>query len=269
VHLAERIAALPGGRTLLRRRFTATRLSAPAVETAERVRHVLGGDRVDVAALPADVAPAEGPRRAPGAPLRVLFLGRFEPIKGATLLLEAAAHPGAPALEIVLAGAGSEEASLRAMAAHARGPIRFAGVLDGAERNAALHAADVLVAPSRRTRGGRGEGLPHAATLALAAGVPVVTSDGGALARRVRMHDAGAVFDADGDRSAAAARLAAVLARTAADPEVLAAWRRGARAAGAAHRPDHALAAWKRVLTSASASPRGGAPRDVLAMETP
>lgn len=266
VHLVERLARVPGGRAVLRARFAASHLSAPAARTAERVQCVLGGP-VAVAPLPADAAPVAERAARSGGPLAVLFLGRFEPIKGAALLLEAAAQPGMPPLEIVMAGAGTEEVSLRARAARLGVRVHFAGVLEGTARRHALAHADVLVVPSRRTRGGRGEGLPHAATLALAAGLPVVTADGGALADVVRTHGAGAVFDAEGDPRAAAGRLAAVLARLSTATSTRAALRRGALDAGAAHRPERALPAWARLLARAGCGADGTRPGAPFALE--
>lgn len=252
VHLVERLARLPGGRTVLQRRFAATTLSAPAARTAERVQAALGTERVEFAPLPAAADPGVARHRDPAAPLRVLFLGRFEPIKGAGLLLQAAAAPGAPALEIVMAGAGSEEAALRAAAAALPSRVRFPGVLTGRDRIAALHAADVLVVPSRTARGGRGEGLPHAASLALAAGVPVIASGGGALADLIAAHGAGLVFDAGGTRGGAAARLAAALSALAGDLERHERLARCAAEAGAVFRPESALPVWDRLLRAAA-----------------
>jgi glycosyltransferase involved in cell wall biosynthesis len=259
VHLIERLVRVPGARAMLAARLGRTHLSAPAARTAARVRTALGTSEIDVAALPADAAPpAAGPPRTPGAPLGLLFLGRFERIKGADLLLGAARLPEAPALEIVMAGAGREEAALRAAARGVRWPVRFAGPLGGAARLAAVHAADLLVVPSRRTRSGRGEGLPHAASLALAGGTPVLASAGGALGELLQAHGAGVAFDAAGGDAAAARRLAAALARLARDPGALTALARGACAAGAAFRPPRALPVWDRLLRAAAcaASPR-------------
>jgi len=252
VHLIERLARVPGVRALLASRLGGTRLSAPAERTAARVRAALGTPVVEVAPLPADAAPPAVARtRAAAAPLRLLFLGRFERIKGADLLLAAAARPEAPPLEIVFAGAGREEAALRAAARRVPWPVRFAGALGGAARLAAVHDADLLVVPSRRTRSGRGEGLPHAATLALAGGTPIVASAGGAIEELLLSSGAGVAFDASGGDAAAAQRLAATLARLARDRRALDALERATIAAGAAFRPGTALPAWDRLLRGA------------------
>ncbi len=265
VHLAERLARVPGMRARLAARFARTRLTAPAALTAARVGAALGGCDVATAPLPADPAPGGRREARHAGPLRVLFLGRFEPIKGATLLVEAVRRLGDAPIEVVLAGAGGEERALRAAARHVRARVTFPGVLSGAALMTALGEADLLVVPSLRMRSGRTEGLPHAATSALAAGLPVLSSDGGALAGLLRAHGAGDVFDASGGPAAAARSLAAALGRFAADRERLARLAGGARAAGRAYHPERALSAWDRLLSAALVPEPGGAARPALA----
>lgn len=266
VHLVERLVRAPGARAILAARFSDTRLSAPAERTARRIAAALRVDRVEAAPLPAGVlAPGVRRARTENDPLRLLFLGRFERIKGADLLLEAARRPQTPPLEIVLAGAGRETAMLEEAARTSPWPVRFTGPLTGATRSAALVDADLVVLPSRP---GREEGLPHGASLALAAGTPVVTAAGGALEALLERHGAGVAFDPQGGDLAAADALATTLARLWREPGRLDALRRGAREAGESFHPQRALAAWDRVLRSAVRAPEERGPH-ALALEAP
>jgi glycosyltransferase involved in cell wall biosynthesis len=267
VHLAERIAQWPGGRAVLRSRFEGARLCAPAAHTAARVEAALGIGPVAVAPLPADVTPAPAPARAPGAPLRLLFLGRFEAIKGAGLLIEAARLMGRTDVEVVMAGTGHEAPALRAAAEGLPCRIDFPGALTGDDRRAALGRADLLVVPSRRGRSGRAEGLPHAASLALATGTPVVAPEGGALAALLRAHDAGQVYAPGADDRSAARALAAAIEAFAADPDLRAGLRRGALEAGAAFHAERALPQWDHLLRGITGPAPAASARRALVLE--
>ncbi|OGF16944.1 MAG: hypothetical protein A2W00_10935 [Candidatus Eisenbacteria bacterium RBG_16_71_46] len=248
VHVLERLARLPGARGRLAALFARTTLIAPAEHTAQRVAHALGGARV--ACVPLPVASAAGRGAPTGGPLRLLFLGRFEPIKGPDLLLEAAARldPGC-AGDLTFAGAGTLEAALRARAAALAIPVRFPGVLDGPAKEAAIDAAHLVVLSSRRLADGRGEGLPHAAAEALARGVPVVAPREGALGELLARSGAGIVYDARDDGARIGALAAALTA--AADPERLGALRVRAARAGQRFASDLVLPRWDQWLRRA------------------
>ncbi len=112
----------------------------------------------------------------------VLFLGRLVPVKGVDQLVRAALRWRSDA-RLVIAGAGPDEAALRALAAAAPpGRISFAGEIRGADRDRVLAAADVVVLPSVRVEGGRSEGLPLVALEAMAAGAALVASSIGGMA---------------------------------------------------------------------------------------
>lgn len=249
VHALERIVPLPGARAGLARTWNATRFSAPAPRTARRVEAALPGCRVEVVPLPAGAPDGvRGARAAARGPLHVLFLGRFEPIKGPDLLLEACARVPAAVGSVTLAGAGPLEPALRRRASAPNLTVRFAGVLDGAAKRAALGAADLVVLPSRVMRGGRGEGLPHAALEALSAGTALVAPAGGALGELITATGAGVTFEAGpGDRGRVAG-LAAALESLARDPGRLAVLSARAAAAGAAFDPRRTLPAWSGFL---------------------
>jgi glycosyltransferase involved in cell wall biosynthesis len=95
-----------------------------------------------------------------------LYAGRLDPEKGLDVLLRAFARsPG----QLVLAGSGSEEQRLRALA---DGRVRFLGPLDRDELPALYAQADVFVLPSRSEPWGM------VLNEAAAAGLPLVATEG-------------------------------------------------------------------------------------------
>ncbi len=100
-----------------------------------------------------------------------LFCGRLEPEKGADLLaaVQAGLQSRSAAAVLHVAGAGSLAPGVEAMA-----DVRLLGARDAAA--ALLHAADVVLMPSRR------EGLPMVALEAAAVGTPLVGFAVGGLA---------------------------------------------------------------------------------------
>ena len=145
---------------------------------AARIRSVPNG--VD----PAFSAAAEGrpPPREPRdpAPRTLLYVGRSDPYKNVPLLVEAFAAARALApwpLRLVVAGARDPrypEAEDRARALGVADAVEFAGSLPFAELVGRYRSADLLVHPSRY------EGFGLQIAEAMAAGLPVLCSDGGA-----------------------------------------------------------------------------------------
>lgn len=241
----ERLARLPGARAALASLWSRSGLMAPAEHTARRVGAALGRDDVGVAALPTAVAAGEP---AGGAP-RLLYLGRFEPIKGPDLLLEALALlPAGLFRDLTLAGEGSLEGALRERSARIATPVRFPGVVEDLRKNEALTESHAVVLPSRRMRDGRVEGLPHAAFEALAAGRPLVAPREGALADLVAESGAGVLYDAPADDAGRTRALAATLLELGRRPHGLRELAARARQAGAAFRAPHALRPWHERL---------------------
>ncbi len=123
-----------------------------------------------------------------------LFLSRIHPKKGCDLLIDAFAHVlgGNPDWHLVLAGPdqiGWKEAlDKRATALGIGDQITWAGMLSGAEKWGAFHAADVFVLPSHS------ENFGIVVAEALACGVPVLISDRVNIWREVVADGAGIVF---------------------------------------------------------------------------
>lgn len=99
-----------------------------------------------------------------------LFMARLHPRKGVRVLVEAFQAAGVPNTRLVIAG--PDEGALAEITPLLNRDMLVTGYLDGAERLAALAAADVLALPAV------GEGLPLVVLEALAAGVPVIVSPG-------------------------------------------------------------------------------------------
>jgi glycosyltransferase involved in cell wall biosynthesis len=122
----------------------------------EYTRHAVAS-KVRVVGLPIEPrSPAPEPARTSGT-CRLLYLGRFEPSKGADIALEAAALAAAMLdrpLRLQLSGAGSLEAGLRRRATQLmqfepRLAVTFTEWLDETRATAALDASDLLLVPSR------------------------------------------------------------------------------------------------------------------------
>lgn len=114
----------------------------------EYVRHGVARGRTRV--LPSHVGSSSmRPRTAAeGAPARILFVGRMEPLKGADLLLEALPlaeeRLGRP-LQARFVGDGRERARLEAQA---RGRVEFTGWVGPEQRDRLFAESDLLVIPS-------------------------------------------------------------------------------------------------------------------------
>ena len=138
----------------------------------------------------------------------ITYMGRLVPEKGIDVLIEAfrllRSQTQAPA-ELSLVGAGPVQAGLQAQidAAGLSACARILPPVPPAQVPACLHAAAVLVLPSRTTAVWK-EQFGRVLTEAMACKVPVVGSDSGAIPEVIG--DAGLIFP-EGDAAALAERL--------------------------------------------------------------
>lgn len=184
-------------------------LTPTAAAAVELVRHLPGLDgRIHVVGAGVSTAAVTPPPDADARAARLglppsylLAIGSLEPRKGLDVAIRALADPAAPDIPLLVAGpVGWGSVDLSGMAvAQGLAPqrVRAMGKLDDADLATALGRATVLVAPSRA----EGFGLPVAE--AMAAGVPVVSSDdpalvetGGGATRTVPVGDASALATA-------------------------------------------------------------------------
>jgi phosphatidylinositol alpha-mannosyltransferase len=164
-----KIAALLGARRKLNRLHVRVAVSEAAAWTGRRFHG--GHYRVvpNGVALPAGGVPTPR-RRAPGEPLKIVFVGQAVERKGLPVLLRAfEALRGQVGAELTLVGATAEE--IQPLLVDTTG-VNALGRVDDQARQAALAAGDVLAAPSLG-----GESFGMVLTEAFAAGRPVVASD--------------------------------------------------------------------------------------------
>jgi glycosyltransferase involved in cell wall biosynthesis len=175
---AVELAARHADRVVVPTHAVAAELAAavPALR-ADRVRVVGEGASAVLAAQPADAD--DRARRLDLPPAYLLSLATLEPRKGLDVLLAALAEPKAPDLPLLLVGqpgwGGVDPLAEAARLGLAAGRVRVLGRLPDADLAVVLHRAAALAVPSRA----EGFGLP--VLEAMAAGVPVVTSDAPAL----------------------------------------------------------------------------------------
>ncbi len=161
------IAALLGSRRRMNRLAQRVAVSEAAAWTGRRFH----GGHYRVIPNGVDVAPLDArPVRAPGAPLRIAFVGQAVERKGLPILLRAfeALRDHVPA-ELQIVGARVEDV---AMLLEDLTGIEALGQVDDARKLQVLRDADVLCAPSLG-----GESFGMVLTEAFAAGTPVVASD--------------------------------------------------------------------------------------------
>jgi len=115
----------------------------------------------------------------------VFAIGRFVRKKGFEYLVEAIAQlkTRVPNLQLVLAGWGDCEPSLRSLATQlgVSDRVRFPGVIPHDVVPDWLAAADVIAVPSVRDDAGNVDGLPNVVLEGLASGTPVVATTAGGI----------------------------------------------------------------------------------------
>jgi glycosyltransferase involved in cell wall biosynthesis len=169
------------------------------------------------------------PRRTDVDVLQAVCVGTLHEVKGQANLLRAAATCRADGVEVAVTfiGDGPDRDALAALAAELGigDRVTFVGPATRAEVVAHLEAADVLVAPSVVTAGGKREGIPVVLMEAMASGLPVVSSRLSGIPELVEDGVSG-ILTEPGDVAA----LATALAQLAGDAELRAAQGRAGRA---------------------------------------
>ena len=215
---------LPGSRALLARVLRGARLvvaggSYPQAEADRAAGRVLPtvcvppGVDTDVF-VPLDAAAKVAARQRLGLPVSgplVVSVSRLVPRKGMDVLIQAAATLGQerPGLTVAIAGAGRDEARLRALAERTAAPVRFLGRVPGADLPALYGCADVFAMLCRnRWAGLEQEGFGIVFLEAAAAGVPALAGASGGAADAVVDGETGVVVRQPDDPVAVAAALA-------------------------------------------------------------
>ncbi len=115
-----------------------------------------------------------------GAGLRIIAIGTLHEVKGQSHLIEACRllRERGVVASCVIVGDGPDGPALSRQVADGglEGSVTLIGQLTESAVIDALHAADVLVAPSVPTRRGKREGIPVVLMEGMAAGLPVVAS---------------------------------------------------------------------------------------------
>jgi len=168
---------LPGGVALARGLSRRCRLLlAASQELARRFEALASLPAGAVRALHPGIEAGAAPAALPRGPLRLLYCGRLEPVKGAALLAEMARRRPGWSLRVLGGGGllgGLRDASASLPNLQVDGPVAPAAV------RRALDASHVLVLPGAQS--GRSEGLPTAVLEALAAGRAVVAGASGGI----------------------------------------------------------------------------------------
>lgn len=176
------------------------------VERSVPVAHakiIHGGTQVEEFALSPSPAP-------PGAPLRLLYMGRLEPIKGVHTAVQAMRQLGSRMpVTLDILGGGDAEYVAELQAAVAQGNmqerVRFLGATPRAQVPAVLAEHDALIFPSEWE-----EPFARSVLEAMAAGLVVIGTTTGGTGEILREGETGLTFEA-GDAERLAAQIGRVV----------------------------------------------------------
>ena len=165
---------------------------------------------VPVGALPEPGVDAMSPTTGAGRPLTVLQYGKWSPLHGADVVIDAAVLLREEPVRFVLVGEGQLSGELRArISAAGLSNVDWLGALPRAELRRRTLAADVCLGVFGRSEKA-GRVVPNKVYDALACGRPVVTADGDGAREWLRDGEDALLVPA-GDAAALAARLRRLL----------------------------------------------------------
>ncbi|MEM7808757.1 MAG: glycosyltransferase family 4 protein [Planctomycetota bacterium] len=163
---------------------------SPSVADVARSRAGVAADRVHVIPNGVDeatVVDQPRPPREARSPLRVVFLGRFDPVKRVPMLIDAVRQVENVTLDVF--GDGPQRSRIE-QAASGSNRVHIHG---WADKDVALADADVLVLPSEA------EGFGLVLIEAMASGVPVIGADAPGIRDVIRHDETGLLFNPAGE----------------------------------------------------------------------
>jgi glycosyltransferase involved in cell wall biosynthesis len=205
-------------RSIIRHSEAVTAISG---HTAAEVHRLVPDAQVVLVPFGAAIAPdartqTTSSERAPGAPFRLLFVGRLVQRKGVEVLLDAiAALRGQRAVELMIVGDGPLQDNLRERAARLgiSDVVRFTGFVPAAELSRQFSECDAFVLPAVEDSKGDVEALGVVLIEALLHNRPVIASESGGIPEIV-LHEQTGLLVPSGDVAA----LAAAIGRLGDDP---------------------------------------------------
>jgi glycosyltransferase involved in cell wall biosynthesis len=240
------LSGLPHAVTGVSRRMLG-RLEATGLFGAVARRSVIQGCNFD------EAPPAPRPPRPAGAPLRLGYFGRVEPIKGVELLLDAVAGLPPERFRLRIGGRGPAPFMERLRARPDAGAVEYLGFVRPAEFFAGI---DYLVVPSLWE-----DPLPRVVHEAFSFGVPVIGAAVGGIPEMVTDGRTGFLFPA-GDAEA----LRALLSRLPADAGELARLSAACLSRAEDFAFDRIFALYREVLEAAAADGAPGPARSAATL---
>ncbi len=247
LHLASRLAARLSDRTIVSSEAMRQRASADDRCDPARIEVATPGSPGPAPVAPETIRAAREREGASNSD-RIVFVASFlRHEKGIDVLIRAVDRlQNRDHVQLWIAGSGPEESTLRHLAGRARVPVRFLG--HRPDVDVLLHAADVVVIPSRRESFGR-------ITLeAMARARPIVASRTGGLVEAIVDGETGVLVPPEDEGALAAAIDAMLSDRVAAEAHGNNAGNRFRSRYTMGHMAASRISAWQRAVTTGDPS---------------